>query len=47
MALPSMFGGGVDPAASFGWQLDDLEIWGLTYRMFENLCELLEAARKE
>ncbi|MBW2527124.1 MAG: hypothetical protein JRI23_23280 [Deltaproteobacteria bacterium] len=27
MALPSMFGGGVDPAASFGWQLDELEIW--------------------
>jgi len=27
MALPSMFGGGTAPRESFGWQLDDLEIW--------------------
>ena len=27
MALPSMFGGGTAPLESFGWQLDDLEIW--------------------
>jgi hypothetical protein len=27
MALPSMFGGGTPPRESFGWQLDDLEIW--------------------
>ena len=27
MALPSMFGGGTPPLESFGWQLDDLEIW--------------------
>lgn len=27
MALPSMFGGPTSPLESFGWQLDDLEIW--------------------
>jgi hypothetical protein len=27
MGLPSMFGGPSDPTASFGWQMDDLEIW--------------------
>jgi len=27
MALPSMFGGGNNPKESFGWQLDELEIW--------------------
>lgn len=27
MALPSMFGGGTGPKESFGWQLDDLQIW--------------------
>ena len=26
-ALPSMFGGGTAPLESFGWQMDDLEIW--------------------
>lgn len=27
VGLPSMFGGPSDPAASFGWQMDDLQIW--------------------
>ncbi len=27
MALPSMFGGPAGPKKSFGWQIDDLEIW--------------------
>jgi hypothetical protein len=27
VGLPSMFGGPSDPTASFGWQMDDLQIW--------------------